>query len=67
MPGHRSSDQQAITATALEAQRQAGETTVDLAILGGVDNERLVAQILHGLEHGRIALGNDDRTDVDVI
>ena len=68
MPGHRSSDHQTVTAIALEAQRQARKATVDLAILGGIDDERLVAQILHGLEHGRIALGDDDRTvDPDAV
>lgn len=68
VPGHRSSDHQTVTAIALEAQRQARKAAVDLAILGGVNDECLVAQILHGLEHSRIALGNDDRTvDPDAV
>ena len=44
----------------LEAQAEAGQAAVDLAVLGGVHHQRLVAQVLDGLEHGGIALGHDD-------
>ena len=44
----------------LEAQAQAAQAAVDFAVLRRVNGERFVAQILHGLEHGGVALGHDD-------